>query len=529
MADLKKLMHTWSEAAKFLDGKYSRAKEYVDNEIDPNFVVDDNAVSTKVVPEDCATGMIAKISGRTQKVVQILEKGNFPDNSGWETINVSKTVADNTAKVTVTTAAKGSCILYKPITFLQNHKYVVFCDVKKNSSTAIKVGFRSTTTMTDLNVNNVWTKMSVISTSDVSSSIGFIAYFADLPNAGDTFEIKNVQVFDLTAMYGAGNEPTLEQCREIFTTYIPYTTGSIFNTPIEKIVVTGKNKLHSTTNGYLNANGTYQSSADWNGDEEYIPYNPNMVLTATGSGDVRFALYDANKNPLSADCRVSISAVPYYLKNNASFANAKFIRVCWVNTRTNVQLETNATPTPYTPYNKTTVSVPSEIQNNVGYGLGYNTEDCNIVDLENGKYYYNVDKKAIKDCTAIEMPLAGLFFIQDVTPVVKMLSSKYTFVDVAANSNAEANSLLKDKEMTYRHGTNDRIYFKDSSSSTLDAFKTNNADVEFLYVLPTNMKKVIDISDIIRPIKVEQGGTVTLVSPHNLDTPNTIKYKKEVK
>lgn len=40
--------------------------------------------------------------------------------------------------------------------------------------------------------------------------------------------------------------------------------------------------------------------------------------------------------------------------------------------------------------------------------------------------------------------------------------------------------------------------------------------------------ETINISDILHPIRVEAGGTLTFTNEHNLDVPNTIVYKKEV-
>lgn len=44
----------------------------------------------------------------------------------------------------------------------------------------------------------------------------------------------------------------------------------------------------------------------------------------------------------------------------------------------------------------------------------------------------------------------------------------------------------------------------------------------------TGTDKVIPITDYLRPLPVENGGTITLVNEHNLDVNSTIKYKKEV-
>ena len=72
------------------------------------------------------------------------------------------------------------------------------------------------------------------------------------------------------------------------------------------------------------------------------------------------------------------------------------------------------------------------------------------------------------------------------------------------------------------------VYFKDTSfgDSTAEQFKAAMSGVKLVYELAT--EELIDISDILHPIRCETGGTITFTNEHGLDVPNTVVYKKEV-
>lgn len=56
------------------------------------------------------------------------------------------------------------------------------------------------------------------------------------------------QIFDLTLMFGAGNEPTVEQFNNMFpNNYYPYNTGEIKSASVNEVVSVGKNLLKNNT------------------------------------------------------------------------------------------------------------------------------------------------------------------------------------------------------------------------------------------------------------------------------------------
>ena len=55
---------------------------------------------------------------------------------------------------------------------------------------------------------------------------------------GDVLNIRNlaINVIDLTQMFGSGNEPTLEECKKIFSAdYYPYDAGTIKSFPVQRV------------------------------------------------------------------------------------------------------------------------------------------------------------------------------------------------------------------------------------------------------------------------------------------------------
>lgn len=98
---------------------------------------------------------------------------------------------------------------------------------------------------------------------------------------GDTFDnLKfRFQVFDLTQMFGAGNEPTIEQFRQWFPNdYYPYNEGTIVNMTAEGVKTTGRN-LWKKGDSIVYKAYIAQSYGNWETSDDSrsiaIPCEPN--------------------------------------------------------------------------------------------------------------------------------------------------------------------------------------------------------------------------------------------------------------
>ena len=114
------------------------------------------------------------------------------------------------------------------------------------------------------------------------------------------------QVIDLTLMFGAGNEPTLEECEQIFTEdYYEYNAGTEMNI---FDVATGENKLGLESTGfnlwdeeplygvYSSSDGyTFIPQSNFICSKNFIPVSHLMSYYFTGPNSPRLLYYDEDK------------------------------------------------------------------------------------------------------------------------------------------------------------------------------------------------------------------------------------------
>lgn len=166
----------------------------------------------------------------------MVTNGNFANGvTGWKGEGGTLSSADLdtstyiSAPSSLKIATSGSWIRrYQSATVSNGKKYYISAHVK---STPVTGGYRfayaygttlgnypsaflingSTTTSTP------WTKISTVFTATQSSNIvyGITTYM----NSGESINLDDVSLIDLTASFGAGNEPTKEQCDILFATW----------------------------------------------------------------------------------------------------------------------------------------------------------------------------------------------------------------------------------------------------------------------------------------------------------------------
>lgn len=256
--------------------------------------------------------------------------------------------------------------------------------------------------------------------------------------------------------------------------------------------------------------------------------------SAFSSSKERVAIYDANKNYINGWYLYSVSdtahknayipketllngasnAVYYRIFDNASNSPLnKEILLGWAEGSSQLNRKS---------YNKTTVLVPSEARNCVGYGLGISDSVCNIADFENG----------VHTAMCKEIDLGNFDY------VIYDNSKRELYINISAavssvgicsayNYSSAHPRDLEDKSFTiYSSGA---LYFRDTTLPDLNDTASVKAALKgkkLVYQMASTV--TTPLKDFIRPLPVEQGGTLTLVNEHNLDMPSVIKYKKEV-
>lgn len=177
------------------------------------------------------------------------------------------------------------------------------------------------------------------------------------------------QVFDLTTIFGAGNEPTVEQFKALFPLpYYKYNTGSLLDFTGTKIKTVGCNQANreDVELGGINSSGVEITDSNNARSSVYIPIMPNTKYVFSTYKDFsvfRVYFYDENKTFIS----------PRLEGNNASNIkfttpkNAYYLR--WTVYKTSItlddvktkrlQLEFGENETPFTEYVSNETELPT--------------------------------------------------------------------------------------------------------------------------------------------------------------------------
>lgn len=224
-------------------------KNDLTNYINYEKIVDTNDLYTKSIPEGSTPYLsLNKVGGKTLKVVQLAPELN---TTNWHNVDSIDTYTENgVAKFTAKYQYMPAYAIYDK-GFLVGHKYLISCDIKVSGKTSgvvfgigssaynvIQVGIKETTDWQTISTIKKYPK--------VEGSSDDVVFVSDM-RASDWAEIrfKNVKVFDLTEIYGAGNEPdTVEEFEKDYgPNYYNFTEGSLIDIKPTNIKLIGSNLI----------------------------------------------------------------------------------------------------------------------------------------------------------------------------------------------------------------------------------------------------------------------------------------------
>lgn len=156
---------------------------------------------------------------------QKIQNGNFENVSIWNVYQATYSVANNIATVN-TSAIDGG--INQILQLQQNHYYYFSANVNANGYNC-EMLTSNPAYHQELFINNEFTKYDFVVQSRPIQDQQIRIYIRGKGNAV-RFYVKDVFCIDLTLMFGEGNEPTYEECQQIFkATYYPYNTGEPLN------------------------------------------------------------------------------------------------------------------------------------------------------------------------------------------------------------------------------------------------------------------------------------------------------------
>lgn len=281
---------------------------------------------------DIGTGSakIAKLEGLSLVWNQLVKNGNFTGISDWSTNGASLSASDNVATITKTSAAGLACYIGQSYAFKAGHIYYFRGTLRSDSGDAIYIAILDSSSAVKVNAatsSAVFADVSLIYTA-TEDEARYCVRSVNAANIGATFAAKNVFLVDLTAMFGAGKEPSsVAEFEALYLLpYYAYNTGRIIPFAAQKLVTTGLNQWDEEWElGSIDAStGANDPSTTVGRSKNYIPCYPNTtyfyrtILSTWAS----FRFYDANKRFLDPSTNKGVN-------KNVTFttpANAYYMR-----------------------------------------------------------------------------------------------------------------------------------------------------------------------------------------------------------
>lgn len=433
----------------------------------------------------------------------------------------------------------GGTLNCKPI--FKSHKYLLRVDYSVSENTKVYLYFRDAKYTAETNRQI---------TKDVAAGSGKISWITsplgEHSNGGDfgvfrmvtdsdgsqkldTSTFSNHEIFDLTTMFGSGNEPsTVEEFEKIFPAdYYPYNAGEIISAGTEEIVEQGANLYYGTdmlkvgsddyeyiANSYrcksikLKPNTTYTLSFNSDKTSEIILLmNVTTVVNAGQYFDFRKASHTQTYTTGDDGCLyVGVYA------GNGNVASADVVKRL---SECKIMISEGDTPTAYAPYHSNVYQIPEAIRNLPGYGWSAGTAR-NYVDYENKRYVQCVNSVDLGTLTWVVSPTGKVNF-QTSQVIGQKLTKSYS---IAPNFMCLKYSTKTQDELwgkpnvigiTAAANVDGFVYVNDTSYTDAAAFKQAMSGVMLYYELEKPI--VTDIStlipdDFLRNIDVEAGGSV---------------------
>lgn len=348
-----------------------------------------------------------------------------------------------------------------------------------------------------------------------------------------------LQLFDLTAMFGSGSEPsTVEEFEKIFpAAYYPYNAGEIVSAGTESIVEQGKNLWN--IDGYTASDLVDLKTGYWG---VKLNVKPNSTYCISVTRDIALCgtygkLIGADKREIKFFGHKTMSDINAYTGHPVAFqtADEDYVYVVinsfngfdtWKSDFQkyfpNFQIEKSSTATAYAPYHSNEYPIPEAIRNLPGYGWSAGTAR-NYVDYENKQYHQCVQSVNLETLTWTKGEsvsfkthhLAGQKLTKSYSIAPNFICPKYS-----TKTQNESWGKTSITGISATSNVGGYIYVNDTSYTDATAFKQAMQGVMLYYELAnpiiTDISTLID-DDFLRNIEVEAGGSVTFKNSNGDD------------
>lgn len=300
------------------------------------------SAGTKSIRDESA--VIRRIKGNTSVWGQYADNPVFANGtSKWNRVNTTLSIdTDGSLKVKHDTdSSQGFSQIFDDRHIPSGHRVLVVVDYKRSTSTAksLLVYLRKES-QTGFDRGELWVSSAsrrtdgiIITTTEPSMSVNIYPFIGGAVE--DYTNVYSVNIFDLTALYGAGNEPTtLEEFKKLYPeSYYPYCAPEVRSMRATGIETIGANAFDkdSVVGGLINADGTVTSNDIYSVAK--IEVVPNEVYTLSDVANAAnttytYALYDSDDRFISVGEIKNSVTKPISVSGDVTIPmNARYIRV----------------------------------------------------------------------------------------------------------------------------------------------------------------------------------------------------------
>lgn len=361
--------------------------------VDPHQAYTSETDSTVAYQKTTPTGALKyasldKIGGMSYKYNQLVQNGNFSDSTGWNALNGTLSVSNN---VLTNTSSGGTLATFTPISKPVSHKVLVVFNAYASENISNLEVYCGELLKQNISISTTNTQYSFIATVGTGSNSNLNFSTAN-SSSGFTLSLSKVMVFDLTSIYGAGNEPSDVATAKAsllpmginIDEYNAYNTGTIRSAKVSAIKISANLMNVSIESGIFDALGNKASNNRRIRTANKISLSAGTyTISFTGVNSVAVYIYDTNdvlKNtPSWQDTNEFTFTVDYDFKVNFAWRKTTDVDINPSN-MTSCLLNKGSVVIP-----DITKQIPASIRALDGYGES-NPDDSteyNYIDFEN--------------------------------------------------------------------------------------------------------------------------------------------------
>lgn len=389
-AEISAVKLTDKELKRRVDALYS-----IGQGVTHRFETDTDTAYAKTVPTGAKLMSVKSVGGRSIVWNQLVQSTSNEITGAGVKATFSN---DGIVTLNGTATTTGNAVSVQPVKNQKGHKYLMVANPLSGVYGKDQLLFSSQSYGQDS------TGHGAIITNESSNAKWYYTLYVYKDVTYDNVKLQP-QIFDLTQMFGAGNEPsTVEEFEKMFPAdYYPYTAGEIVSAGTESIVEQGKN-LFNFNSAKLNKSYRYIS--------DVIPDGKKAVMSLADK-DTSVDVSEINIGFANDVCELDSNVTEFNWVLTNSGLNSNNSNVSYVHdksalcrdvfiypktdealvkllSRYDIQVELGDTPTAYAPYHRNTYPIPEAIKALPGYGWSAGTAR-NYVDYENKKYVQCVD------------------------------------------------------------------------------------------------------------------------------------------